>query len=58
MQRIHRRRNNEIEKAFPCPQKCGKAYGSYAALYTHIKSKHPDTKPPEMKTAPQNSLKK
>ncbi len=32
-----------------CPNGCGKAYGSYAALYTHIKNKHPSTKPPEMK---------
>jgi hypothetical protein len=26
-----------------CNHDCGKAYGSYAALYTHIKNKHPNT---------------
>ena len=52
MQKIHRRKNADIEKEFICPQKCGKGYGSYAALYTHIKSKHPEIKPPEMKSAP------
>ena len=41
MSRIRRRKNDQIEKEFVCPQKCGKAYGSYAALYTHVKSKHP-----------------
>jgi hypothetical protein len=49
MQKIHRRKNQDISKEFICPQNCGKAYGSYAALYTHIKNKHPTAKPPEMK---------
>jgi hypothetical protein len=49
MHKIHRRKNEEIAKEFSCPQNCGKAYGSYAALYTHIKNKHPTAKPPEMK---------
>ena len=49
IQKIHRRKNNEISKEFTCPNHCGKAYGSYAALYTHIKNKHPTIKPPEMK---------
>jgi hypothetical protein len=46
MQKIHRRKNQDISKEFICPQNCGKAYGSYAALYTHIKNKHPFAKPP------------
>ena len=50
MQKIHRRKNQDISKEFLCPQNCGKAYGSYAALYTHIKNKHPTAKPPEMKS--------
>ena len=50
MQKIHRRKNIEISKDFVCPNLCGKSYGSYAALYTHIKNKHPHSKPPEMKS--------
>lgn len=42
MQKIHRRKNEEIAKDFVCSHDCGKAYGSYAALYTHIKNKHPN----------------
>lgn len=40
MQRIHRRKNEEIPKDYVCAEGCGKAYGSYAALYTHMKNKH------------------
>jgi hypothetical protein len=40
MQKVHRRRNEQIIKDFVCIHGCGKAYGSYAALYTHIKNKH------------------
>lgn len=42
MQRIHRRKKDEIAKDFICSFGCGKAYGSNAALYTHIKNKHPN----------------
>ena len=49
MQKIHRRKNDEIAKQFPCTEGCGKAYGSYAALYTHVKNKHMNAKLPEMK---------
>jgi hypothetical protein len=52
MHKIHRRKNNEIAKDFFCPENCGRSYASYAALYTHMKQKHPDSKPPEMKLAP------
>lgn len=40
MQKVHRRKNEQIIKDFVCIHGCGKAYGSYAALYTHIKNKH------------------
>lgn len=36
-QTIHR---ENLLKNFKC--KCSKAYASYAAVYTHIKNKHPD----------------
>lgn len=49
MQKIHRRKNGEIAKEFVCTEGCGKAYGSYAALYTHVKNKHSEAKLPEMK---------
>lgn len=49
MQKIHRRKNEEISKEFVCTEGCGKAYGSYAALYTHVKNKHTYAKLPEMK---------
>lgn len=39
--KIHRRRADEIEKEFKCRvKKCGRYYGSYPALYTHLKTKH------------------
>lgn len=57
--KIHRRKNEEIPKEFFCPvEDCGKAYGSYAALYTHMKNKHNEVKPPNMPTTtakPKNS---
>lgn len=40
MSKVHRRKKLEIMKDFICTYGCGKAYGSYAALYTHIKNKH------------------
>ena len=47
--RIFRRKNEEVPKDFNCPvEACSKAYGSYAALYTHMKNKHEDVKPPTM----------
>ena len=58
MHKVHRRRNADIEKEYVCPLRCGKSYGSYAALYTHMKSKHPNVKPPEMKSAPNVGRKK
>lgn len=58
--RIHRRKNVEIPKEYFCTvSSCGKGYGSYAALYTHMKNKHTNIKPPNMpsgnkvKNAPQ-----
>jgi transcriptional regulator of heat shock response len=35
---------------------CGKGYGSYAALYTHMKNKHTDIKPPNMPTGGKNKI--
>jgi hypothetical protein len=46
MQKVHRRKNEDIVKDFVCTEGCGKAYGSYAALYTHIKNKHSTIRPP------------
>lgn len=40
MQKMHRRKNEEIAKVYICTEGCGKAYGSSAALYTHMKNKH------------------
>ena len=55
MAKIHRRKNEEVPKDFTCPaSSCGKAYGSYAALYTHMKNKHPTLKPPTMPTVLKN----
>jgi len=45
MQKVHRRKNEDIIKDFVCTEGCGKAYGSYAALYTHIKNKHSTIRP-------------
>lgn len=44
MQKIYRRKNDEIPKDYVCTEGCGKAYGSHAALYTHMKNKHGSTK--------------
>jgi hypothetical protein len=49
MQKIHRRKNEEIPKDYVCAEGCGKAYGSYAALYTHMKNKHGCLKVAEVK---------
>lgn len=43
----HRRHKNEIPNNFICgDKKCDKKYGSNAALYTHIKTKHNGLEPP------------
>lgn len=52
MQRIHRRKNQDIPKDYVCAEGCGKAYGSYAALYTHMKNKHGCLKVMDVKPAP------
>lgn len=56
MQKIHRRKNQEIPKDFVCAEGCGKAYGSYAALYTHMKNKHGYMKSNDVKI-PQSKIK-
>lgn len=39
--KIYRRKAEEIEKDYCCKaSRCGKKYGSYPALYTHLKTKH------------------
>ena len=50
MQKIYRRKNEDISKDYVCTEGCGKAYGSYAALYTHIKNKHGCIKPTDLKS--------
>ena len=53
--KIHRRKNEEVPKDFMCTvTSCSKAYGSYAALYTHMKNKHADVKPPTMPNVTKN----
>jgi len=49
--KIHRRKDKDIAKEYVCEAGCGKAYGSYAALFTHVKNKHENIKPPEMKAS-------
>ncbi len=43
---VKRRRAVEIEREFICGDPlCRKSYGSYPALYTHIKTKHDNIEP-------------
>ena len=49
MQKVHRRPNKDIPKDYVCVEGCGKAYGSYAALYTHMKNKHGTVKNIDLK---------
>jgi len=42
-QKRHRRKKNEIDSMFKCPESnCQKAYGSEGSLFQHIRLKHPD----------------